>query len=153
MTWSSFNQISNLIDSSIKLPNETPNNPLSVVIVDVEFGGISPHSSIDYKLDCCRGVGIYHAQHFFRCTGFKLHVRRKARIRNELETKLEYCFLNDLLGYPALDCSFEIADARLPADLTEAKPEAQRLKDRMPVGTPTINKALSLNTLFPKWTG
>jgi len=46
-----------------------------------------------------------------------------------------------------------MADARLRAELAEAKAEFQRLKDRMPVGTPTVHKDLSLITLVPKWTG
>jgi hypothetical protein len=46
-----------------------------------------------------------------------------------------------------------MADARLQAELAEAKAEVQRLKDRMSVGTPTVHKDLSLITLVPKWTG
>ena len=37
--------------------------------------------------------------------------------------------------------------------MAEAKFEVQRLKDRMPVGTRTVHKDLSLITLVPKWTG
>jgi len=43
--------------------------------------------------------------------------------------------------------------ARLLAELAEAKAEVQRLKDRIPVGTLTVPKDLSLITLVPKWTG
>jgi len=46
-----------------------------------------------------------------------------------------------------------MAEARLLAELAEAKAEVQRLKDRIPVGTPTVHKELSLITLVPKWTG
>jgi len=46
-----------------------------------------------------------------------------------------------------------MADARLQAELAEAKLEVQRLKDRMTVGIPTVHKVLSLITLVPKWTG
>ena len=45
-----------------------------------------------------------------------------------------------------------MADARLQAELAEAKLEVQQLKDRMSVGTPTVHKDLSLITLVPKWT-
>jgi len=58
-----------------------------------------------------------------------------------------------LCNYVARDYSFEMADARLQAELAEAKAEVQRLKDRMSVGTPTVHKDLSLITLVPKWTG
>jgi hypothetical protein len=44
-----------------------------------------------------------------------------------------------------------MADARLQAELTEAKPGVQRLKERMSLGTPTVHKDLSLVTLVPKW--
>ena len=46
-----------------------------------------------------------------------------------------------------------MAEARLLAELADAKAELQRLKDRVPVGTPTVHKDLSLITLVPKWTG
>jgi len=46
-----------------------------------------------------------------------------------------------------------MAEARLQAELAEAKLEVQRLKDRMPVGTPTVHKDLAFITLVPKWTG
>jgi len=46
-----------------------------------------------------------------------------------------------------------MAEARLQAQLAEAKLAVQRLKDRMSVGTLTVHKDLSLITLVPKWTG
>jgi len=46
-----------------------------------------------------------------------------------------------------------MADARLQAELAEAKLEVHRLKDRMSVGTPSVHIDLSLITLVPKWTG
>jgi len=44
-----------------------------------------------------------------------------------------------------------LAEARLQAELAEAKLEVQRWKNRLPVGT--VNKDLSLITLVPKWKG
>jgi hypothetical protein len=46
-----------------------------------------------------------------------------------------------------------MAEARLQAELADAKAEVKQLKDRVPVGTPTVHKDLSLITLVPKWTG
>jgi len=46
-----------------------------------------------------------------------------------------------------------MAEARLQAEMAEAKLEFQRLKDRIPVGNPTVHKDLSLITLVPMWTG
>jgi len=46
-----------------------------------------------------------------------------------------------------------MAEAHLQAELTDAKAEVQRLKDRVPIGTPTVHKDLSLITLVSKWTG
>ena len=46
-----------------------------------------------------------------------------------------------------------MAEARLQAELADAKAEVHRLKDRVPVGTPTVHKDLSLITFVPKWTG
>jgi len=46
-----------------------------------------------------------------------------------------------------------MADARLKTELTEAKAEIQRLKDRISAGTPTVHIELSLITLVSKWTG
>ena len=46
-----------------------------------------------------------------------------------------------------------MAEARLLAELAEAKAEVQQLKDRILAGTPTVHKDLSLITLVPKWTG
>jgi len=40
---------------------------------------------------------------------------------------------------------------RLEAELAEAKPELQRLCERVSVGTPTVHKDLSLILLIPKW--
>ena len=40
---------------------------------------------------------------------------------------------------------------RLQAELAEAKAELQRLRERVPVGTPTVHKDLSLISLIPKW--
>jgi len=42
---------------------------------------------------------------------------------------------------------------RLQAELAEAKAELQRLRERVPVGTPTVHKDLSLISLIPKWSG
>jgi len=44
-------------------------------------------------------------------------------------------------------------DARLQAELAEAKAEVQRLKDHMSVGTTTVPKDLSTITLVSNWTG
>jgi len=46
-----------------------------------------------------------------------------------------------------------MSEARLEAELAEAKLEFQRLKDRIPVGNPTVHKDISLINLVPKWTG
>lgn len=39
------------------------------------------------------------------------------------------------------------------AELTEAKVEVQRLRERISIETPTVHKDLPLITLFPKWSG
>jgi hypothetical protein len=46
-----------------------------------------------------------------------------------------------------------MAEAKLTADLLEARAELQRLRDSISVGAPTIHKDMSLITLIPKWTG
>ena len=46
-----------------------------------------------------------------------------------------------------------MAEARLQAGMAQAKLDFQRLKDRIPVGNPTVHKDLSLITLVPMWTG
>jgi hypothetical protein len=40
---------------------------------------------------------------------------------------------------------------RLQGELFEAKDEVQRLRERMPLGVPTIHKDLPLVALIPKW--
>ena len=46
-----------------------------------------------------------------------------------------------------------MAEAQLLAELTETKGELERLKERIPAGTPTVHKDLSLIALIPKWSG
>ena len=41
----------------------------------------------------------------------------------------------------------------LQAELLEAKAEVHRLRERMLLGVPTVNKDLSLVALVPKWSG
>ena len=41
----------------------------------------------------------------------------------------------------------------LHAELLEAKEEFHRLRERMSLGVPPVNKDLSLLTLVPKWSG
>jgi hypothetical protein len=50
-------------------------------------------------------------------------------------------------------CSFKMAQAKLTADLLEARAELQKLRDSMSVGAPAIHKDMSLIILIPKWTG
>jgi len=42
---------------------------------------------------------------------------------------------------------------RLQAELAEAKAEVQLLRERVSIGTPTVQKDLSLISLIPKWSG
>lgn len=44
-------------------------------------------------------------------------------------------------------------DPRLQSELTEAKAEIVRLRERLSLGTPTVHKDLSLISLVPKWSG
>jgi len=46
-----------------------------------------------------------------------------------------------------------MSKARLQAELAERKAEVQWLRDRMPLGTLTVHKDLSLITIVPRWTG
>jgi len=46
-----------------------------------------------------------------------------------------------------------MSETRLLAELTEAKAEVQRLRERMSIGTLTVHKDLSLITLVPKCSG
>jgi hypothetical protein len=46
-----------------------------------------------------------------------------------------------------------MTDARLQAELAESKNEIQKLSERLPMGTPTEHKDLSLMLLVPKWSG
>jgi hypothetical protein len=46
-----------------------------------------------------------------------------------------------------------MTDVRLQAELEESKAEIQRLREHMPMGTPTAHKDLSLISLVPKWSG
>jgi len=56
-----------------------------------------------------------------------------------------------------LTCTHEqvrIADARLQAELLEAKNELQRLREHVSlVTTPTVHKDLSLVFVIPRWSG
>ena len=44
-------------------------------------------------------------------------------------------------------------DARFQAELTETKSEVQRLKERLSMGAPTVQKDLSFISLVRKWSG
>jgi hypothetical protein len=44
-----------------------------------------------------------------------------------------------------------MAEARPHVELTESKPEIQRLKERFSLGKPTVHKELSLISLVPEW--
>jgi hypothetical protein len=39
------------------------------------------------------------------------------------------------------------------AELAETKPQLQRLREQVSVGTPTVHKDLSLIYLVPRWSG
>lgn len=44
-----------------------------------------------------------------------------------------------------------MADARLQAELAEAKAEVLRLSESISVATPVVHKDISLVSLVPKW--
>jgi len=46
-----------------------------------------------------------------------------------------------------------MTDVRLQAELEEPKQEIRRLRESLPLGTPTVHKDLSLVSLVPKWSG
>jgi hypothetical protein len=46
-----------------------------------------------------------------------------------------------------------MANSRLQAELIQTKLELQQLKERMVIGTATVNKNLSLVSLISKWSG
>ena len=46
-----------------------------------------------------------------------------------------------------------MTDVRLQAEHAKSKAEIQRLRERMPMGTPTVHKDLYLICLDPKWSG
>jgi hypothetical protein len=46
-----------------------------------------------------------------------------------------------------------MAEQRLQSESAEAKTEILRLRERLSLGTPTVNKDLSLISLVPKWSG
>jgi len=46
-----------------------------------------------------------------------------------------------------------MAYAQLQQELEESKSEIQRLRERMSLGAPTVQKDLSLISLIPRWSG
>jgi hypothetical protein len=46
-----------------------------------------------------------------------------------------------------------MTDAKLQAELAESKNEIQKLRERLPMGTPTVHKDFSLISLVPKCSG
>jgi len=46
-----------------------------------------------------------------------------------------------------------MAETRLQQELNESKLETVRLRKRVSLGAPTVNKYISLITLVPRWSG
>jgi hypothetical protein len=46
-----------------------------------------------------------------------------------------------------------MAEATLQTELVQARKEVARLRERLTMGLPAVNKDLSLISLVPKWSG
>jgi hypothetical protein len=74
----------------------------------------------------------------------------KYRYVAEIQASSNFFWFIWLVGWLARK-QLVMADARLQAELAEAKAEVLRLRESISVATPVVHKDLSLVSLVPKW--